>query len=443
MGGTCKLVPNSWKFVSKKNMAKKDLSIVSLGCFRNTYDSETVLNRFLKNGYTVSSQEDIFLAGKDNFKSCDTLLINTCGFIDRAKEESVEFIRQAVRLKKEGKVKCLFVFGCLVARYHDKLKESFPEVDKWWGTENFSQKATRQKKIIPAHLDFIKICEGCLNKCTYCTIPYIKGDLRSRPKEEIINEIKFLDKKGIKELNIIGQDITSWAKDLKTNDNLSSLLSAILKTTKNIRWIRLLYAHPRHIDDKLIDLIANSERICKYIDLPIQHINDRILKLMNRGVTKKQISGLIRKVRKNIKGCVIRTSVMAGFPTETADEFKELLSFLKETKFERLGAFAYSREENTPAFNLSPQVHSRVKSSRFNEIMSLQQAISCDVNKQFIGKELDVLIEEKDNEVFIGRTQFDAYEVDGVVFIKKKGLKIGNFYKAKIVDSYDYDLVGI
>lgn len=391
----------------------------------------------------MSADTDIFFTGKDNFIPCDTLLINTCGFIDKAKEESIEFIRQAVRLKKEGKVRHLFVFGCLVERYHDKLKESFPEVDKWWGTENFPLNATRQKKITPKHLDFIKICEGCLNKCTYCTIPRIKGNLRSRPKAEIINEVKFLDKKGVKELNIIGQDITSWAKDLKTNDDLSCLLKSILKNAKNISWIRLLYAHPRHIDDKLIDLIAHEERICKYIDLPIQHINDRILKLMNRGVTKKQISALIKKIRKNIKGCVIRTSVMAGFPTESAREFKELLRFLKETKFERLGAFAYSREENTPAFSLEPQVHSRVKSSRFNEIMSLQQAISSDANKQFINKELDVLIEEKDNEVFIGRTQFDAYEVDGVVFIKKEGLKTGNFYKTKIVDSYGYDLVGV
>jgi ribosomal protein S12 methylthiotransferase len=183
--------------------------------------------------------------------------------------------------------------------------------------------------------------------------------------------------------------------------------------------------------------------MCKYIDLPIQHINDRILKLMNRGVTKKQTTGLIKKIRKNIKDCVIRTSVIPGFPTETNEEFKELLGFLGETKFERLGAFTYSREEDTPAFSFEPQVHNKVKMSRFKEIMSLQQAISCEVNKRFIDKQLDVLIEENDNEVFIGRTQFDAYEVDGVVFLKKKNLKIGQFYKAKIIDNYDYDLVGI
>jgi len=424
-------------------MTKKKLSIVSLGCFRNTYDSETVLNRFLKNGYSTDGSADIFLTGKDDFKSCDTLLINTCGFIDKAKEESVELIKQAVRLKNEGKIKHLFVFGCLVERYQDKLKDSFPEVDRWWGTENFPQKTNRHKKLTPKHIDFLKICEGCFNKCTYCTIPSIKGDLRSRSKEEIVNEVKLLDKRGIKELNIIGQDTTSWAKDFKTRDDLSSLLSAILKSAKNIKWIRLLYAHPRHLDNKLIDLIAREERICKYIDLPIQHINDRILKLMNRGVTKKEISGLIKKIRANIKDCVIRTSVMTGFPTETTGEFKELLKFLKETRFDRLGAFTYSREENTPAFSLEPQVHSKVKLSRFNEIMSLQQSISCDLNKRFIGRELDVLIEEKDNEVFIGRTQFDAYEVDGVVFIKKKGLRLGDFYRTKIVDNYDYDLIGV
>ncbi|MFA5008014.1 MAG: MiaB/RimO family radical SAM methylthiotransferase [Candidatus Omnitrophota bacterium] len=424
-------------------MKKKNLSIVSLGCFRNTYDSETVLSRFAAKGYNFFNQENIFSTGKDNFKSCDTLLVNTCGFIDSAKKESIEFIRQAVKLKQEGKVKHLFVFGCLVERYSDKLKESFPEVDKWWGREEFPQGEMRHKKIIPAHLDFLKICEGCLNKCSYCAIPLIKGNLRSKSKEEVIREVKFLDKKGIKELNIIGQDITSWGRDLKTKDDLSSLLRAILKASKNITWIRLLYTHPRHLSDKIIDIIANEERICKYIDLPIQHINDRILKLMNRGVTKKQIISLIKKIRKNIKGCTIRTSVISGFPTETSEEADELLNFLEKIKFERLGAFMYSREEETPAFNLTPQVHNKVKQSRFDDIMSLQRDISCQANKRFIDKELNVLVEEKDNDIFVGRTQFDAYEVDGVVFLKKDNLRVGNFYKAKIIDSYDYDLVGI
>ncbi|MFA6282381.1 MAG: MiaB/RimO family radical SAM methylthiotransferase [Candidatus Omnitrophota bacterium] len=424
-------------------MPKKNLSIISLGCFRNTYDSETVLKRFVDIGYGFSSQENIFLTGIEDFKNCDTLVINTCGFIDKAKEESVEFIKEAIKLKQQGRIKRLLVFGCLVERYPEKLKKSFPEVDQWWGAEKFIQKFSERKKLLPPHIDFLKICEGCLNRCSYCTIPHIKGSLKSKPLIEIVKEAKFLDKKGIKELNIIGQDITSWGKDLKTKEDLSLLIKAILKNTKNIRWIRLLYTHPRNLDSKLIDLIANEERICKYIDLPIQHINNRILKAMNRNITKKETVDLINKIRKMITDCVIRTSVITGFPTETEDEFKELLKFMKETKFERLGAFMYSREEDTPAYNLNPQVNNKTKARRFKEIMSLQQNISREANKRFLGKELEVLIEEKENEVFVGRTQFDAYEVDGAVFLKKDKLKIGEFYKAKIIDSYDYDLVGV
>lgn len=427
-----------------KDMKKKKISIISLGCFRNTYDSEMALNRFINEGYDLSLRDDIFLTGKNKFHPCDTLLINTCGFIDKAKKESIEFIRQAIKLKQQGKVKKLFIFGCLVQRYHNELEKHFPEVDKWWGTENFPQNSIRRKKIIPKHIDFIKICDGCLNRCSYCAIPYIKGNLKSKPKEQIIQEVKSLDKKGtIKELNLIGQDITSWGKDLSYKDDLSSLVYDILKATKNIRWIRLLYMHPKHLNDKLIKLIAKEERICKYIDLPIQHINDRILKMMNRGVTRKEITRLIQKIRKNIKECVIRTSIIAGFPTETIGEFKELLMFLEETQFERLGAFMYSREENTPAYDFKPQVHNKVKLSRLKEIMSLQRNISYEVNKRFVDREMDVLVEEEDNEIFLGRTQFDAYEVDGIVFLKKKNIKTGDFYKAKIIDSYDYDLVGV
>ncbi len=424
-------------------MSKKSLSIISLGCFRNTYDSESVLKRFIDKGYSFLAQENIFLTDIEDFKNCDTLVINTCGFIDKAKEESVDFIREAVKLKQDGRIKRLLVFGCLVERYHEKLKKSFPEVDEWWGAEKFSRKLNERKKLFPPYIDFLKICEGCPNNCSYCTIPSIKGNLASKSLAEIIKEAKSLDEKGIKELNLIGQDITSWGKDLRIKEDLTLLIKAILKNTKNIRWIRLLYAHPRHLDNKLVDLIAKEERICKYIDLPIQHINNRILKLMNRNTTKKEITELIDKIRKTIKGCVIRTSLMAGFPTETEREFEELLKFMQDIKFERLGAFTYSREEETPAYNLAPQVNNKVKERRFKELMSLQKNISCQANKRFLGKELDVLVEEKENDIFVGRTQFDAYEVDGAVFLKKDRLKIGEFYRAKIIDSYDYDLVGI
>jgi ribosomal protein S12 methylthiotransferase len=291
-------------------------------------------------------------------------------------------------------------------------------------------------------LDFLKICEGCFNQCSYCTIPLIKGTLKSKPPSQIVKEACLADKHGVKELNIIGQDISSWGRDLGADFTLPTLLKDILVKTK-IAWLRLLYLHPRHISEELLDLIANEDRICKYIDLPIQHVNDRILKLMNRGITKKEIAQIIAKIREKINNCAIRTSVIAGFPTETKEEFKELLQFLKEVKFEKLGAFVYSREEDTPAYKLKPQVLAKTKEQRYRQIMNLQKNISKELNKKFIGQTLEVLVEEEDNGVFLGRSQYDAYEVDGLVFIKKNGLRIGDFYKTKIINSYDYDLVGV
>lgn len=427
---------------------RKTLSIISLGCFRNTYDSEIVLKKFLDNGYIL----------KDNCDDCDLLIINTCGFIDKAKHESLEVIKEAVRYRRKEKIKRLFVFGCLVQRYRKDLEKFFPEVDEWKGVENFNGRFFRRSKITPSHIDFLKICEGCINKCAYCAIPLIKGSLISKPHEEIIKEAKHSDKTGVKELNIIGQDITSWGKDFKDKGDLTVLIKSILKETKNIRWIRLIYTHPRHLTDSLIDLIAKEERICKYIDLPIQHISDRILKLMNRGTAKRQIISLIKKIRKKIPDGVIRTSLITGFPGETEEEFKELFSFVKDTEFERLGVFTYSREENTAAYGLPARVHYRMKERRFKEIMDLQEGIAQKINTRFLGQKIDVLVEDKEDNMFtplektvkgndsltgfIGRTQYDAYDVDGIVILNKRGLKTGDFYRAKITDVYGYDLAG-
>jgi ribosomal protein S12 methylthiotransferase len=413
-------------------MAKKTISIISLGCFRNTYDSERVLNKFLSQGYTF----------KKETKKADNLVINTCGFIDKAKEESLEVIEEAVRLKKKGRIKKLIVFGCLVQRYQNQLQKFFPEVDQWGGVEKSAEALTARANLLPPFIDFLKICEGCLNRCSYCAIPLIKGPLKSKPLAEIIKEARFLAKKGAKELNLIGQDITSWGQDFKNGPNLAGLVKEILKAAKNIPWIRLIYTHPRHLADEVLDLIADESRICKYIDLPIQHINDRILKAMNRGVTRKQIENLIKKIRAKIPQAVIRTSIIVGFPGETAKEFNELVKFLKEVKFERLGVFTYSREENTPAYDFKNQIPYQTKQKRYGEIMKLQKDIAEEANKKYIGRELEVLVEEEKDGIFIGRSQYDAYEVDGVVFIQKKGLKPGQFYKVKITDAYDYDLVG-
>ncbi|MFH1771717.1 MAG: MiaB/RimO family radical SAM methylthiotransferase [Candidatus Omnitrophota bacterium] len=411
-------------------MSKKTFSVLSLGCFRNTYDSEVAARRLVDQGY----------AFKEDCSNCDTLVINTCGFISQAKEESLEVIQSAVDLKKKGKIRKLVVFGCLIQRYKEHLVKEFPEVDQWLGVEKFNSKNNRRLKITPSHIDFLKVCEGCIHNCSYCAIPLIKGPLKSRGIKDIINEVEYLDSTGIKELNLIGQDITSWGRDIGYKDGISVLLEKILKKVKKIQWIRLIYTHPRNVSDRLISIIASDRRVCKYIDLPIQHISDKILKLMKRRFSRKQTEALIEKIRKNIPGCVIRTSVITGFPAESEEEFKELYHFLKLTKFERLGAFTYSKEEETKAAKLIPQVHYKTKIRRYKKIMELQQDISREVNRRFLSKEIDVLVEEKSGGFYIGRTQYDAYEVDGVVFVGGENLRIGEIYPARIIDSHEYDL---
>ena len=423
---------------------ERTFSVISLGCFRNSYDSEIIIPEFSNRGFHFLPEESLSAHKIDKTKVVDLLIINTCGFIDKAKEESLRVIAEAVDLKKRGRVKKITVIGCLVKRYQQQLKKAYPLVDSWQTTVNFSQNFIKRDKFLssPA-VGFLKICEGCLNRCSFCAIPSIKGPLRSKFKDEVIKEARDLEKRGVRELNIIGQDITSWGKDLKSEGSLADLLKGILKATKGIEWIRLIYTHPKNFSDSLIEVVAKNKRICKYIDLPIQHINDRILKLMNRGITKKNIISLISKIRKRIPDCVIRSSVIVGFPTESEREFKELLSFLEDVRFDRLGAFIYSQEEDTQAHKLRPQIHQSTKKRRFKAVMEQQKRIASELNKRFLGKELEVLVETKDQDVFIGRSQNDAPEVDGVVFLKKKGLKIGSFYKTKIIDCLDYDLVGI
>jgi ribosomal protein S12 methylthiotransferase len=294
--------------------------------------------------------------------------------------------------------------------------------------------------LLPPHLGFLKICEGCLHKCSYCAIPIIKGKLKSKYFSEVLKEAKQFQQNGVQELNVIGQDITSWGKDLRGKQTLVMLLQGILKETKKIPWVRLVYTHPRFFSDELIDLIAQEKRLCKYVDLPIQHCNNRILKAMNRHTTKKDIVTLIKKIRDRIPGVVLRSSVIVGFPTETEKEFKELLEFLNEVKFERLGAFSYSQEEGTPASKL-PQLHHRRRRRRLNTLMSLQREVAREANKRFLGQKLTVLVEEEKNDILVGRSQYDAYDVDGIVYIQKKNIKVGTFCEVTIMDSFEYDLI--
>lgn len=420
-------------------MSKKTFSIISLGCFRNSYDSQKIKSQFIREGFSLNKG----FSFNDQPANCDTLIVNTCGFIDPAKKESLSVINEALALKKKKKLKKIIVVGCLVGRYRRDLERSFPEVDEWRGVLEFEDFSVEFQRFNRSYTAFLKICEGCLNSCSFCTIPAIKGKLKSRTAADILKEVRYLNEGKIKELNLIGQDITSWGRDLSPRQELTRLLKEIVNNSKNISWIRLIYTHPRHFSDSLIELIAREARICKYIDLPIQHINDRILKSMNRKITRRQIINLITKIRKKIPNCLIRSSVIVGFPGETEENFKELLKFLKDVQFERLGAFIYSREEGTPAYNFKQQVHYQTKLSRYNQLMNQQKEISAKLNRKFIGQELDVLVGEKQDEAYLARTEFDAPEVDGGVFIKRKNLALGEFAKVKIVDAYDYDLVAI
>lgn len=415
----------------KENKGK--VWMMSLGCPRNLVDSEYILGGLRKKGYRVC----------DDIDGADIALVNTCAFIEDAKRESIDAILELVRLKKEGGLKQILVYGCLPQRYRQELKKELPEVDAFVGRLSLDHSADIFR-MTPLHYAYLKVCEGCLNNCSYCVIPRIKGKFTSLEMEAVLKRLRKLDSQGISEVNIIGQDISGYGTDLYKDKKLTSLLSKMLKEAKNISWFRLLYLYPSRVTGELLELIADEPRICKYIDLPIQHINDRILRLMRRNTTKKEITQLIAKVRKKIPGVAIRTSLIAGFPSETEKEFRELIDFMEEMQFERLGAFTYSREEGTAAYDFKGQLPQKIKDERLDTLMSRQQLISQKINSKFLGSCMDVLIEEDEKDMaYIGRSQYDAPEVDGVVYVNSsKKLKAGDFVKVKITDTLEYDLVG-
>jgi len=412
-----------------KNMPK--VGLLSLGCPRNLVDSEGILGRLSKKGYPIVDIEN-----------CDVAIVNTCCFIEDAKIESIDAILDLIDLKKEGILKKIIVYGCLPQRYKQELKNEFPQVDCFVGRVCLNHNL-KTYSLTPKHYAYLKICEGCINNCSYCIIPKIKSGFVSLDMAYILKNVERLNKEGVCELNIIGQDITGYGMDLYKMPKLIFLLKKITKLAKNIGWIRLLYIYPSRITDELIELIKDEPKICKYIDLPLQHINERILKLMHRDTTKKDILALINKIREKIPDACLRTSLIVGFPSETDKEFKELLQFIKDIKFERLGIFMYSREEGTNAYNFKGQIPQKIKEERFNTIMLEQQAISQEVNKKFKGRILDVLIDEQEKDFYLGRSQYDAPEVDGLIFVhSKKKLKPGDFVKVRIFDTLEYDLVG-
>jgi ribosomal protein S12 methylthiotransferase len=411
---------------------KQKLGIISLGCPRNLVDAETLAGRLAFKGYSIT--EDIAAA--------DIALVNTCAFIEDAKRESLDAILDLIELKKQGKLKKIIVHGCLAQRYKEDLKKELPEVDAFVGSLGLNHEQ-RRFALTPKHYAYLKICEGCVNNCSYCVIPGIKGRLASLDEGSIIRKVKRFNREKISELNIIGQDITGYGMDLKRKSGLAGLLKKIVDNSPDIGWLRLLYLNPERVSDELLGLIKSRKRICKYIDLPIQHINNRILRLMKRKATGEEIIALIKKIRKAIPGVCLRTSLIVGFPSETEKEFEQLRRFVKEAKFERLGAFVYSREEGTIAYNFKGQFPLKQKQERFDIIMSEQQKISSLVNAGFLGKSIPVLVEEKQDGAYIGRSEYDAPEVDGIVYLNSgKQLKAGEFVKAKITDTLEYDLVG-
>lgn len=412
---------------------KKTFSMISLGCPRNLVDSECLVSEFKKAGYRL----------KERAIGADTVIINTCAFIEDAKKESIDTILKVIDAKKSGSVKRIIVAGCLPERYTSELESGLKEIDEFRGVLDFKHtfKAHDTRTLTPRHYAYLKISEGCRNTCTYCVIPRLKGPYTSRNIPSIVEEVERLVHDDVKEIILVGQDTSLYGLDLYGKKKLAELLKT-LEGISGKRWLRLLYCHPANLDKDVIKVIRDSGVLCRYIDLPIEHINNKILKRMGRRISTADILSLINNIRSEIKDVAIRTSIIVGFPGETEKDFCELLAFIEETRFERLGLFKYSREEDTPAFRYEGQIPEKEKERRFAEAMSLQQKISTEINENFKGRTLKVLVERKEEDYYIGRTEYDAPEVDGSVYIKGGDLKLGTFYDANVIDTYEYDLVG-
>ena len=450
------------------------VGFISLGCSKNLIDTEVAIGLFKDNHYEIVN----------NPNDAEILVVNTCGFIESAKEEAINTILEMAEYKKK-KCKYLIAMGCLVQRYYDDLVKLLPEVDlfikideynKLWdkiedlikrdivekSTTKTSKKISEIKQLpMPTYNEFmervvttgknyayLKIGEGCSNKCTYCAIPYIRGPFVSRKMEDILDEAEMLAKKGIKELIVIAQDTTKYGVDIYGESKLAELLEKISKV-KGIEWIRFLYSYPEGITDKLINVVATNGKIAKYFDIPIQHISNPILKKMNRRTSKEDVTKIIEKIRKEVPDVTLRTSLIVGFPGETKENFEELLEFVKNTKFDKLGTFMYSKEEGTPAAKLPDQIHGNTKKARYNKIMEAQQEISKEILTNKIGKNYKVLVEDMsfDGKYFIGRTMQDVPEEDGLVYIKNnkdldENTILNNFMNCKIIEVSNYDLIG-
>ena len=422
------------------------INIITLGCSKNLVDSEHLAGILKTNGHEV-----LFDSTKKKF---EVAIINTCGFIGDAKEESIDVILEYIEEKKKGNIGKIIVFGCLVERYKETLEEEFKEVDAFFGVNNYLDIATylnaeiekdfflQRQPSTPKHFAYLKISEGCDRFCSFCAIPYIRGRHISIPIEELVAEAQCLAKRGVKEIIIIAQDTCNYGKDLYGKVRLVDLLREIAKI-EQIEWIRLQYSYPNDFNDELINFMANEPKMCKYIDMPLQHINNRLLNSMNRRITGEEIKTLINKIREKIPQVCLRTTLIVGYPSESEKEFEELKTFVEQTKFDRMGAFTYSAEENTAAFKLEDNISQEEKDERLDALTFLQESISLNLNQKKIGKTFKVLIDRKEGEYYVGRTEFDSPEVDNEVLISiEEKVKIGNFYQVKITDAAEFDLYG-
>ena len=427
-----------------KTLKKNRINVVTLGCSKNVYDSEVLMGQLKASGKDVVHEQE-----------GNVVVINTCGFINNAKEESVNTILHYMQKKEEGEVEKVFVTGCLSERYKPDLEKEIPNVDQYFGTTELPSLlkalgADYKHELIgerltttPKNYAYLKIAEGCDRPCSFCAIPLMRGKHKSTPIEDLVTEAEKLAANGVKELILIAQDLTYYGLDLYKKRNLAELLEQLVKV-EGIEWIRLHYAFPTGFPMDVLDVMKREPKICNYLDIPLQHISDSILKSMRRGTTKEKTTKLLKEFRAKVPEMTIRTTLIVGYPGETEEDFQTLKEWVKEMRFERLGCFTYSHEENTHAYNLEDDVPEEVKMERANEIMEIQSQISWELNQAKIGQEFKVVIDRKEGNYFVGRTEFDSPDVDNEVLIdaSKTYLKTGEFTKVKVIEAEDFDLYG-
>ncbi len=429
-----------------RSRKKNKINVITLGCSKNMYDSEVLMGQLKANKLDVKHETTA---------PANIVVVNTCGFIDNAKEESVNTILEQIQRKENGEIEKLFVTGCLSERYKPDLEKEMPNVDEFFGTRDLprllkSLGADYKQELVgerltttPSHYSYLKISEGCDRKCSFCAIPLMRGGHKSTSIENLVIEASKLAAKGVKELILIAQDLTYYGLDLYKERKLAELMTK-LSEIEGIEWIRIHYAFPTAFPEDVLEVIKNNPKVCTYMDIPLQHISDNLLKSMRRGTTMEKTKNLLKKFRKDVPGISIRTSLIVGYPGETEKEFQELLDFVQESKFDRLGVFTYSHEENTHAHKLEDDVSEEVKHQRAEEVMDLQSSISYEMNQQRIGETYKVLFDRKEGDYFIGRTEFDSPDVDNevIVYAKDFYVRIGDFADVKITKADHYDLYG-